>query len=152
MARSQKWPCLSSVIKGIAMNIKHLKADILLIGGMILLGAVLALVLLLGKKEGAKVQIRVSGEVIEEFSLSKDQTYEIQGKDGVNVLTIADGEAWIAEASCPDKLCVHMGKIHLNGQSIVCLPNQVVIEIVDEHAKENPEQQDDVDAVAGGRQ
>ena len=37
----------------------------------------------------------------------------------------------IRQADCPDRLCVHMGKIGLNGQSLVCLPHEVVVEIQD---------------------
>ena len=43
---------------------------------------------------------------------------------------IRDGGARIEEASCPDRLCVGMGVIRRAGQSIICLPNQVVVEIV----------------------
>ena len=65
-----------------------------------------------------------------EISLEKDGEYPIL--DGKNVLIIEDGAAFMKSADCPDKLCVHQGKIKLSGERITCLPNKVMIEIVAE--------------------
>jgi len=46
----------------------------------------------------------------------------------------------IAESTCPGNDCVHSGKIHSAGRSIVCLPNRVEIRITGES---------DVDYVVG---
>ena len=121
------------------------RADILLLGSVLLAGCLLGLVLLLTSRTGARVRVRVAGETVRTFSLSDDVEYEIHGVNGgTNRLVIRDGRAWIEEASCPDKLCVRMGRVHRNGQSVVCLPNQVVVEIV---GGEN--ESDSIDVVAG---
>ena len=70
---------------------------------------------------------------------------------GTNELVIEDGEARLTEADCPDSLCVNMGRISRSGQSIICLPHQVVVRIVDDSAAET-QGVDDVDIVTGGRQ
>ena len=49
--------------------------------------------------------------------------------EGKNQLVIADGTARIETADCPDERCVQMGRISRSGQSIICLPHQVVVEI-----------------------
>ena len=62
--------------------------------------------------------------------LDKDTKYTIHGVNGgTNELVIADGQVWLEQASCPDKLCVHQGKIQYAGQSIICLPNQVTLQL-----------------------
>ena len=123
---------------------KH-RADILLLIGIVLVGAVIAIVLLFSQKSGTTVEVRVSGQVVKSFSLEDTVTYEIEGAGGgKNILRIEDGEAWVEEADCPDKLCVNMGKISRVGQSVVCLPHEVVVEIVGEKNTA-----DDVDVVAG---
>ena len=43
---------------------------------------------------------------------------------------IRDGKASITQASCPDLLCVHQGAVSRQGESIICLPNEVVVEII----------------------
>ena len=35
----------------------------------------------------------------------------------------------MSDADCPDKLCIHQGRIHKNGQWIICLPNRVAVTI-----------------------
>jgi hypothetical protein len=49
----------------------------------------------------------------------------------------------VEEASCPDGLCKSMGRISMSGQSIICLPNKVVIEILDK-SRETPSSEIDV--------
>ncbi len=59
-----------------------------------------------------------------------------------NEVVIENGQVQMAEANCPDKVCLHHTPIDTAGQSIVCLPNQVVVTISGTH----PE---GVDIVAG---
>jgi hypothetical protein len=113
-------------------KLKIRKADILLIGSIIAFGCILALVILLTQHKGNIVQVRLDGTIIENFQMIDNLTYEINGVNGgTNLLIIQDGEAWIEEANCPDGLCKNMGKISQVGQSIICLPNKVVVEILD---------------------
>ncbi len=101
--------------------------------GLVAAGVILGLVLLFTRHSGKTVQVRISGEVVKNFSLDQDTEYQITGKDGgTNLLKIHGGKAWIEEADCPDGLCKNMGKISSSGQSVVCLPHEVVVEIVDE--------------------
>ena len=107
------------------------KKDYLLLVGLLLVGAVIALATLLHGASGDTVQVKVDGVPVATFSLQEDRSYLIEGADGgTNLLLIQDGYAWVEEASCPDGLCMHMGKIHRDGQSVICLPNKVVVEIV----------------------
>ena len=127
---------------------KKWRADALLLGGILLVGCIFGLILLLTRHDGAQVQVRVAGTVKAAFPLAENTTYEIAGADGgTNLLMIQDGEAWIEEASCPDGLCINMGKISRKGQSIVCLPNQVVVEVVDSETVS--ETKSEIDMVAG---
>ena len=61
--------------------------------------------------------------------LSENNFVVIGDEENYNVLVISGGEAYIEEASCPDNICVKSGKVSLEGQTIVCLPNKVVISI-----------------------
>ena len=114
-------------------SFKLRKADLLLLAAALVFGAMLAAVLLLRSPGGGTVQVRVAGAVTAGYPLDVDASYTITGANGgTNLLVIEDGAARIEEASCPDGVCVHTGRIRRNGQSIVCLPNQVVVEIVSE--------------------
>ena len=68
------------------------------------------------------------------YPLNKDGVFSLNG--GTNTLVIENGEAWVSEANCPDKVCMGMGKISKNGEFIACLPNQVIIVV--EGGEESP--------------
>lgn len=53
----------------------------------------------------------------------------LDSKYGHNKLVIENDSVRMLEADCPDQVCVHTGPISKPGQTIVCLPNRVVIEI-----------------------
>lgn len=113
-------------------EMKVRKKDGLLIGGLLCLGLFFLLWTYLRQQEDRMVQVRVDGVCQKNFLLSDDVTYEIQGIDGTNTLRIANEQVWLTEADCPDKVCVQTGKISYVGQSIICLPHRVVVEIVEE--------------------
>ena len=117
------------------------KKDLIFIGIFLAVGLILAAVVFLGKKAGNSVTVSVSGKEVISFSLDEDLEYMIEGKDGgKNLLIIKDGKAWIEEANCRDGLCINMGKIDSVGQSVICLPNEVVVSIgSDEVTDEGPD-------------
>lgn len=83
------------------------------------------------------VAVSIDGKKEAAYPLNKDGTYLIYGSHlGTNKLVIKDGEAYIEEASCPDKQCVKQGKISKAGEMLVCLPNRVVIKVVDANEEE----------------
>lgn len=73
------------------------------------------------------LQITVGGELYGTYPLSEDRTISI---GDTNVCEIRDGEVTMTQADCPDQICVHHIPIDASGGSIVCLPNKVVLEIV----------------------
>lgn len=113
------------------MNKRRL-ADVLVI--VFFLVVSLLLFLLIGKrKEGSEVRVMVEGKEIGVYSLSRDGEFSLNG--GTNTLIIKDGKAYMADADCPDKLCVRQGKIHRNGETITCLPNKLTITVIDEEGE-----------------
>ncbi len=77
-----------------------------------------------------KVEVAVDGEVVMTLPLSEDTEVTISGFDGgENLLVISDGKAEIESASCPDGVCVRHYAISRDGESIICLPNRVVVTI-----------------------
>ena len=110
----------------------------LIIVGALLLAALLALLLVRHRQEaktGTDAVAVVSTDDREEvYPLNKDGVFSLNG--GTNTLVIENGEAWVSEADCPDKICMGMGKISKNGEFIACLPNRVIIVV--EGGEESP--------------
>lgn len=79
---------------------------------------------------GGIAEVAVDGEVMAELPLAEDTEMVIEGYDGgENTLVIRDGEADITSASCPDGVCVRHRAVSRDGESIICLPNRVVVTI-----------------------
>ena len=77
--------------------------------------------------EGSGVTVKVDDKIFGEYSLSENREVEIKSENGINYLVIEDGKAYMRDASCPDGICVEHRPVHREGESIVCLPNKVVI-------------------------
>ncbi len=104
--------------------------DFILIGIILLIGFGSLIYFQSTKQSGNKVIVTVDGEFYKEYSLNMDGTYEIKGAfNGTNILEIHDGKAKMIDASCPDQLCVYQKAAEYNGESIVCLPNIVIVEV-----------------------
>lgn len=108
---------------------KTLIFDISLIA-VLLAVALCALLIMSLKREAGAVVVVTDGEHSVEYSLSENGEYTLAG--GGNVLVIEDGCAYMKYASCPDKTCVHTGKISKTGERIVCLPNKVTVVVKSE--------------------
>ncbi len=105
------------------------KNDMILISVIAAIALALFAFLNLTGKSGAYAVVSVNGNETTRLSLSKDAGYRIEGIGGYNDLVIRDGQAFLKEADSPDKLCVKMGSISKEGESIICLPHKVVVEI-----------------------
>ncbi|MBQ9163049.1 MAG: NusG domain II-containing protein [Clostridia bacterium] len=108
---------------------KKVKNDIILISALLLLVLIAALALFLFRVTGDTVTVGVDGKLFGEYSLSEDRVVEIKNGNGYNILVIEDGKAYVREASCPDGICSSHRPIGHSGESIICLPNKVVVEV-----------------------
>ena len=87
-----------------------------------------------GRQNAGFVKVTVDGELFGTYSLEKEQEIKI---NDTNYLIIRDGQADMIEADCPDQICVDHKTISKNKETIVCLPNKVIAEIVGGEDVEN---------------
>ena len=80
--------------------------------------------------------VTVDGKEVYKTSIKKDQIYQIPEKNGTNVMQIKDGKVIMKKADCKDQICADHKAIEKSGETIVCLPHKVVIEIQSEDGKE----------------
>ena len=110
--------------------------DIIFIAAILLTVLIAALVLFLLKTPGDTVIVTVDGKPFGEYPLNENRTVEIKNGNGYNILVIENGKAYVKSASCPDGICSSHRPIGSNGESIICLPNKVVIEIRTSNGKQ----------------
>ncbi len=107
------------------------KRDLILFAVIIAAGLIgMAVLYLRPAVTSGTVEVAVDGVVTMTLPLSEDTEVRIDGVNGgENLLVIEDGKAKIISASCPDGVCVRHYAISRDGESIICLPNRVVVTI-----------------------
>lgn len=99
------------------------------------LSAALFVQYVLLRDQGVKAVVQVGGQGDRVVSLSKDQEFWVGDAEiGRNLIRVKDGAIMVAQADCPDKVCVHTGPIDQEGQVIACLPHGVIVYIQREGA------------------
>ncbi len=109
------------------------KRDIILIVSLLIVG-IIALVIwhFIYSVDGKYVTIEQRDNLIGIYPLNVDKEIEIEHRgEVVNKIVIENGYCYMEEAECPDHLCIKQGKVNKSGQTIVCLPNRVVVTVVD---------------------
>ena len=106
---------------------KTMLRDIILIASLLIAGLVLLLVMRPSSENGSTAVVQVDGVIVSRFPLSEDGVHVLN--DGLNTIEIKDGKVRMMEAKCPNLQCVHQGWISRSYQSIVCLPNKVIVTI-----------------------
>lgn len=66
-------------------------------------------------------------ELLESVPLDKNTFIDILGKR--MQVEIRDGRVRMDRSDCPQHICVNTGWIKYSGQTIVCVPNKVLVEI-----------------------
>lgn len=109
------------------------KNDIILIVILLIVAAAAYFGIRIYQEEHTKdavVVVTVDGEEYGRYPLSGQYTETIRFEDGsYNRFSIQDGYAMMPEASCPDQICVKHKKISKANETIVCLPDKVVLTI-----------------------
>jgi hypothetical protein len=113
------------------------RADVLLIGGILLLAAVLFAFRILMPAGGALVAVlTVNGDEVRAFPLSGAEypfEYLLQGGAGGEIVIRAERRRIrILRSDCPDGDCVRTGWLSRPGDAAVCLPNRLVLKIAGE--------------------
>lgn len=96
--------------------------------GAVCLGA--ALMLQLPGERGVSIEIYQQGALLHTLPLDAPTQLTITAPNGgSNTVTVEGGAVCVSHASCPDQVCVRQGWVDSGAVPIVCLPNQLVIQI-----------------------
>jgi len=103
---------------------------ILMMALIVIVGSVYSLYQ--GGDQGQKIVVVTQDQdVIHRFTLTEtyERTFRVEHGDHWNEIHIKGGQVWIEAANCKNQVCVHEKPISRVGQSIVCLPHKLMIEI-----------------------
>ncbi|MBE6811256.1 MAG: NusG domain II-containing protein [Ruminococcaceae bacterium] len=120
---------------------KH-RNDIILIVCVLFVATVGIVYLNFFRSTGDTVTVTVDGTEYGVYPLAQDRTEDIySGEDNLNHnrLVISDGKAYMGCASCPDGICVAHKPVYRDGESIICLPNRVVVTVAVDGEADTPD-------------
>ena len=111
-------------------ELKPKPLDALVVLAVLLLGVAAAWLAYGGENSGAlTATVKHRGQVVarvELSSLTEEKTVSIDGAYHLTVTLDRTGAA-VTDSDCPGQDCLHTGRITRAGQSIVCLPEQVIV-------------------------
>lgn len=111
------------------------KMDIVIIVLLLIISFTPHLIFFKTSQKGSKNNyaiIKVDGKIHKKIDLSKVKKSEkvnLNLPNGKNTLLIKNNSIAMDSANCNDALCVKQGNISKVGQTIICLPHKLIIEI-----------------------
>lgn len=110
------------------------KGDIIIILIVIAAGISWFVINQTGKaKDERQIVIEVNAEIYKVIPMEEameKQEIHIELEAGKYIDIVVDGNgAYVKDVACPDRICQKTGTINTVGQSIVCLPNKVMVYI-----------------------
>lgn len=111
------------------------KWDIVIIVFLILLSFLPQLIfgVIMGKQyDETYAVITIDGSLYKKIPLSAHggtDEFKIKTKYGTNTVRVIDQTIQVTDADCRDHICVKQGAISKPGQTIVCLPHKLLIEV-----------------------
>ncbi len=79
---------------------------------------------------GHYADVRVDNQTVLTLNLQEPSRHTIQGAGGIRLIIVCEnGAVFVEHSDCPDKICVHKGRISAVDDTIVCLPARTVIRI-----------------------
>lgn len=111
------------------------KMDLILIAAVLLAAAGIYLFYSAGAEDGKVAVVTVDGEWKATLPLESSTEESVQSSTtirtdwGYNIITVQNGQVFVKEADCRDHICVEHKKISKVGETIVCLPHKLVVEI-----------------------
>lgn len=112
---------------------KFKKNDYILIGILIVILLFICISLEFMKQKGSAAVVYYKNEPVLTIPLDTEiKTYEVMGENGIVEIVAGNGKIKVEEENSPLHLCSRQGWVDSSTQTIVCLPNKIVIQIEDE--------------------
>ncbi|CDZ74430.1 putative membrane protein [Peptoniphilus sp. ING2-D1G] len=88
--------------------------------------------------KGDTVAVYVDSQRVAQYNLKVDdgKIIDINSKYGKNKIKIEEGKVKMVDSTCKDKVCMHMKAIDANNETIICLPNRLVVKIESESSQD----------------
>lgn len=103
--------------------------DWLLIAALLVGAAAAQLYLARAGTQGETAEVYVDGALRARIALDDPGSTEVAGRLGPVEMVVEDGRIRVANAPCPHKVCIRMGRKGSAGDTIVCVPSRLLVRI-----------------------
>lgn len=81
------------------------------------------------RKKSSFANVYYENELLLKIDLSINNTYEVSGDNGKVVIEVLNNQIRVVEENSPYHLCSKQGFVSKSGESIICLPNKIIIKL-----------------------
>jgi hypothetical protein len=85
---------------------------------------------------GNTIEVFVDNEPFGAYTIDRDRELRVPGPLGPTIIGVNKGRVRIIESPCPGKHCIRMGEVGREGGTLICVPNRVVVRVVEESENE----------------
>lgn len=106
------------------------KTDFIVVAVLLLAAAGIFLLFRL-QDSAAAAEIYLNGKLLKTVPLNtgEEQSFSLPERENVVFHLYPDGSIAFESSDCPDKICVHAGRLRRTGQTAACLPNGLLLKI-----------------------
>ncbi|MDR2505923.1 MAG: NusG domain II-containing protein [Oscillospiraceae bacterium] len=112
------------------------RRDVILLAAVVVLAAALQFSVFKAGTQASEAVVTAHGETVVRLALGTDTIYTYEFEEETNEIVVENGGVFIRRANCKGQDCVRQGRIDRAGQSIVCLPHKLIIELAMTDANE----------------
>ena len=108
------------------------KADVILLIILVIAGLASTVYVAASKSNGDTVIVEQYGNLYGKYSLFENKEIDVPAFDSISSdvhISIKDGSVKVTKSGCHNQICVRHAAISSTGESIICLPNRVVVKI-----------------------
>ncbi|MBI4652175.1 NusG domain II-containing protein [Candidatus Desantisbacteria bacterium] len=73
--------------------------------------------------------VEIKGTVSKTFSLDKNCIIKVNGPLGITEIEVLEKNIHILRSACPNHICIKAGWISKAGETLICLPNKIIVKI-----------------------
>lgn len=110
------------------------RADKILIISIVVISFVCFIWIFVSKSPGKQALVYYQDKLILTVDLNLTKTYTVKGELGKVVIQTKEGKIKVEEENSPRHLCSRQGWVSTTYESIVCLPNKIVIQITSDES------------------
>lgn len=106
------------------------KNDKILIITIFSISVMMITISIICKQEGGQALIYHNHQVVQTVDLNIDHIYQVEGDLGIVKVEVKDQKIRVIEENSPYHLCSKQGYISSSNETIICMPNRIMIEII----------------------